>query len=102
MVLQILPDGPGHTYETLDVYLESPEPNEAEWEAVRFLDEVLQVEDIAIVESIQRGMATPGFDHGRIVVEEGRTGRSEHAVHHFHGLLLEAYGRALTATGGGG
>ena len=102
MVLQILPDGPGRTYETLDVYLESPEPNEAEWEAVRFLDEVLQVEDIAIVESIQRGMATPGFDHGRIVVEEGRTGRSEHAVHHFHGLLLEAYGRALTATGGGG
>jgi len=28
----------------------------------------LQVEDIAIVESVQRGMRTPAFEQGRLVV----------------------------------
>ena len=101
MVLQILPDGPGRTLETIDFYLEKPEPSPAEVEAIRYIDDVLQVEDIAIVESIQRGMASPAFEAGRIVVERGPggeenpSGRSEHAVHHFHGLLLDAYRQAL-------
>jgi choline monooxygenase len=46
-------------------------------------------------------MASPAFEAGRIVVERGPggeenpSGRSEHAVHHFHGLLLDAYRQAL-------
>lgn len=91
MVLQILPDGPERTRETWDFFLESAEPTPAEVESIRYIDEVLQQQDIALVESVQRGMRTPAFEQGRIVVGAGGSGLSEHAVHHFHGLVLAAY-----------
>ncbi|RAJ58941.1 choline monooxygenase [Streptomyces sp. Amel2xB2] len=97
MVFQILPAGPERTLETWDFFLESTELNEAERQSVRYIDEVLQVQDIGLVESVQRGMRSPAFDQGRIVYDPERApGLSEHGVHHFHGLVLEAY-RALAA-----
>lgn len=94
IVLNIVPAGVDRTLETYDFFLETPEPNEMELEAIRYLDEVLQREDIAIVESVQKGMATPAFAQGRIVADPGGSGKSEHAVHHFHGLVLDAYAEA--------
>ena len=91
IVLNIIPAGPDLTYETYDFYLETPEPDAAEIEAIRYIDEVLQTEDIALVESVQRGMNTPAFTQGRIVNDPDGSGQSEHALHHFHGLVLEAY-----------
>jgi phenylpropionate dioxygenase-like ring-hydroxylating dioxygenase large terminal subunit len=93
IVLKIIPAGPGLTYETYDFFLESAEPNEAELESIRYLDEVLQVEDINLVESVQRGMSTPAFEQGRIVNDPAGSGLSEHALHHFHGLVLDAYAK---------
>lgn len=93
IVMQIIPAGKGRTLETYDFFLESTEPNEAEQQAITYIDEVLQAEDIALVESVQRGMNTPAFKQGRIVHDPQGSGRSEHAVHHFHGLVLDAYGR---------
>ncbi|MGI5501347.1 aromatic ring-hydroxylating oxygenase subunit alpha [Lentzea sp. CA-135723] len=97
MVLQILPDGPERTRETWDFYFETAELTNAELDGVRYIDEVLQQQDIAIVESVQRGMRTPAFDQGRIVYDPAGTGLSEHGVHHFHGLLLDAYRNAVHA-----
>ena len=94
MVLQILPAGPDRTLETWDFYFETPELQAAEVESVRYIHEVLQQQDIGIVESVQRGMGTPAFDQGRIVHDPEGSGLSEHGVHHFHGLVLDAY-RAL-------
>ncbi len=91
IVLNIIPAGPERTLETYDFFLETPEPNEMELEAIRYLDEVLQVEDIGLVESVQRGMSTSAFTQGRIVNDPDGSGKSEHAVHHFHGLVLDAY-----------
>lgn len=97
MVLQILPAGPERTVETWDFFLESTELTEAEEQSVQYIDEVLQVQDIDLVESVQRGMSTPAFEQGRIIYDPERApGLSEHGVHHFHGLVLEAY-RALAA-----
>ena len=62
-----------------------------ELETIRYLDEVLQVEDINLVESVQTGMSTPAFNQGRIVHDPDGSGKSEHALHHFHGLVLDAY-----------
>ena len=93
IVLNIVPVGPDRTLETYDFFLETPEPNEMELDAMRYLDEVLQVEDINLVESVQRGMNTPAFSQGRIVHDPDGSGKSEHAVHHFHGLVLDAYAR---------
>ncbi|MBV9832323.1 MAG: ring-hydroxylating oxygenase subunit alpha [Marmoricola sp.] len=93
MVFQVIPAGPERTLETWDFFLESTELDEAEQESVRYVDDVLQQQDIALVESVQRGMRTPAFDQGRIVFDPARegSGLSEHGVHHFHGLLLQAY-----------
>jgi len=95
IVMHIIPIGVDRTFETYDFFLEDTEPNEAEQEAIRYVDEVLQVEDIALVESVQRGMSTPAFSQGRIVHDPKGSGKSEHAVHHFHGLVLDAYQSAL-------
>lgn len=97
IVLNIIPVGPDRTLETYDFFLETPEPDPMELDAMRYLDEVLQVEDIGLVESVQRGMNTPAFTQGRIVNDPSGSGKSEHAVHHFHGLVLEAYEKAATA-----
>ncbi len=94
IVLNIIPVAVDRTLETYDFYLETPEPNEMELDAIRYLDEVLQVEDIALVESVQKGMNTPAFSQGRIVADPNGSGKSEHALHHFHGLVLDAYARA--------
>jgi choline monooxygenase len=94
MVLRIIPVAPDRTVETWDFFLETAEPNQAEVESIRYINDVLQVEDIALLESIQRGMSTPAFTQGRIVHDPEGSGLSEHAVHHFHGLVLDAYRKA--------
>jgi choline monooxygenase len=96
IVLNVIPVGPDRTLETYDFYLETPQPDAVELESIRYLDEVLQREDIDIVESVQKGMSTPAFEQGRIVNDPDGSGKSEHAVHHFHGLVLDAYARAAS------
>jgi choline monooxygenase len=91
IVMNVVPDGPGRTRETYDFFFETAETTEAELEAIRYINDVLQAEDIALVESVQRGMTTPAFTQGRIVHDPAGSGKSEHGVHHFHGLLLDAY-----------
>jgi|TARA_B100001094_G_scaffold301228_1_gene327330 choline monooxygenase len=88
--MHIIPVGPGRTLKTYDFFLETAEPSEAELDSIRYNDDVLQPEDIGLVKSVQRGMRTPAFDHGRIVHDPTGSGVSEHAEHHFHGLVLDA------------
>jgi len=97
MVWRFIPVGPEETYEEFDFFFESAPPTEPEMEAIRFIDEVLQPEDIGLVESVQRGMHTPAFERGRYLVDPDGSGLSEHAVHHFHGLVLDAYRRAVAS-----
>jgi choline monooxygenase len=91
LVMNIIPAGPQETHETYDFYFETSEPTAQEWQAIAFVRDVLQREDIDLVESVQRGMNTPAFEQGRIVYDPEGSGMSEHAVHHFHGLVLDAY-----------
>ena len=97
IILQAIPAGPDRTLETYDFFLESTELVDAEREAIEYLDTVLQAEDIALVESVQKGMSTPAFTQGRIVHDPNGSGKSEHAVHHFHGLILDAYANSAQA-----
>ena len=91
MVWRFIPTGPETTYEEFDFFFETETPNEDEMEAIKFIDDVLQPEDIGLVESVQRGMRTPAFNQGRFLVDPEESGMSEHAVHHFHSLVLDAY-----------
>ncbi len=100
MVLNVVPTGPDSTFETYDFFFEQATPNDMQREAIDYIDNVLQREDIDIVESVQRGMSTPAFDRGRFVADPAGSGLSEHAVHHFHGLVLEALQRHAGAPDG--
>ena len=94
IVLHVIPAGPNRTLETYDFFFETADKTEAEDEAITYLDDVLQAEDIGLVESVQRGMESPAFTQGRIVHDPAGSGKSEHAVHHFHGLVLDSYAKA--------
>jgi len=98
MVWRFYPINEQETWEEFDFFFETSEPDETEKEALKFIDEVLQPEDIGLVESVQRGMSTPAFNSGRYMVDIEGSGASEHAVHHFHGLILDAYQRASKAS----
>ncbi len=98
IIMQIIPAGPELTLSTYDFFFESSQPEEQQKAAMKYLNEVLQAEDIALMESVQKGMKTPAFKQGRIVHNPDKNGKSEHAVHHFHGLILDAYKRAMVNT----
>ena len=56
--------------------------------------EVLVPEDIALCESVQRGLKSKGYSQGPMIVDDERSGRGEHAIHHFHRLVRKALGEA--------
>ena len=91
VVLHVIPTGPETTFETYDFFFSSDTPSQAQEEAIEYMDKVLQREDIDLCESVQRGMRSPGFERGRFMIDPSGGGLSEHGVHHFHGLVLEAY-----------
>ena len=91
-VLHIMPTGPETTFEHFDMFTLSDELSDTELDAKRYVDEVLQPEDIGLVESVQRGLHSLGYTQGRLIVDKDRTFLSEHGLHHFHGLVLDALG----------
>lgn len=88
-----VPTGPETTRHVFEFYFASAIPSPEQEDAIRYIDEILQVEDIALVESVQRGLNSRGYNQGRFIVDDGRTDMSEHAVHHFHNLVIEALGK---------
>jgi phenylpropionate dioxygenase-like ring-hydroxylating dioxygenase large terminal subunit len=58
----------------------------------KYTADVLVPEDIALCESVQRGLQSKGYSQGPMIVDDARSGRGEHAVHHFHRLVQNALG----------
>jgi hypothetical protein len=52
--------------------------------------DVLQPEDVGPCESVQRGLKSKGYNQGRFVVDRERSELSEHAVHHFQQMVVDA------------
>lgn len=48
---------------------------------------VLAPEDIALCESVQRGLMSKGYDQGPIIAGDAASGQGEHGIHHFHRLV---------------
>jgi choline monooxygenase len=81
----IIPLGPERTVTIFEWYFRCPESSEAQEklkETVEFSDEI-QIEDIKICESVQRGLRSSTYRSGRYSVKR------ENGVHHFHGLLSD-------------
>ena len=51
---------------------------------------ILAPEDIALCESVQRGLKSKGYDQGPIMAGAAPTGENEYAIHHFHRLVHDA------------
>lgn len=59
--------------------------------AVDWFNNVLGPEDVDIVESVQRGLHSLGYTRGRLMVDpEQKEAWSEHFLHHFNKLNIEA------------
>ena len=55
-----------------------------------YVSNTLMPEDVALCESVQRGLKSKGYSQGPVIAEPQRTGRGEHALHHFHRLVKDA------------
>lgn len=49
--------------------------------------DVTMDEDIAIIESVQRGMHSHAFEHGMLLLDEAQSEKSEHTIFHFQQYL---------------
>jgi phenylpropionate dioxygenase-like ring-hydroxylating dioxygenase large terminal subunit len=83
----IVPRGTDRTYRFLD-YFVAPEVDEAWLADYLALDEQVGAEDRALVEAVQRGIASGGLEAGTLLPE------SEKLIAHFQGLVVEALGSA--------
>ena len=90
--LQIIPAGAGRSIEHQDWYLPNPEPSRQQRAAMDYQRDVLQPEDVGLCESVFRGLQSRGYNQGRFVVDAERSELSEHAVHHFQQLYVDAMG----------
>jgi len=55
--------------------------------------EMFNQEDIALVESVQRGLESLGYDQGRYVADPAESWFTESGLHRFHSQILEALDR---------
>jgi phenylpropionate dioxygenase-like ring-hydroxylating dioxygenase large terminal subunit len=92
-MLYMLPTGPETCTEYFDFYFMNETPADEEWASIVYLRDVLQPEDIALCEKVQKGLRSRSYNVGRLVVDAKRSGISEHATHHFQSLVLKAHGR---------
>ncbi|MFO1171944.1 MAG: aromatic ring-hydroxylating dioxygenase subunit alpha [Hyphomicrobiaceae bacterium] len=91
-ILHIMPTGPETTLEHFDFFFGEDVPEATIRDAIDYLDKTLQPEDIGLVESVQRGLHSKAYTQGRFIVDKERTFISEHGLHHFHSLVLDALG----------
>lgn len=85
----IVPLGPERTLTVFEWYFRDPDRDEVQEQlrrTIEFSDEI-QREDIAICETVQRGLRSRSYTSGRYSVKR------ENGVHHFHGLLSEFLAR---------
>ncbi len=91
-VLQMNPTAPARTIEYQDWFTPGGKLSPQLKEAADYQKDILQPEDIGLCESVQRGLNSKGYNQGRFIVDHGKTELSEHAVHHFQTMVMEALG----------
>ena len=94
-VLQMNPTAPTQTLEYQDWFTKGGKLSPQLKEAADYQKDILQPEDIGLCESVQRGLSSKAYNQGRFIVDHGKTELSEHAVHHFQSMVVEALGAKL-------
>jgi choline monooxygenase len=78
------------THQEFTYYSPDGKMTQTETALMDYFRNVLGPEDVALVESVQKGLSSRGYHQGRFVIDKARTHTSEHAVHHFHSLVARA------------
>ncbi len=94
--LQIIPAGPERTIEYQDWFVPEGKVTGQLKDAIEYQRDVLQPEDISLCLSVQKGLRSKGYNQGRFVVDKTKSELSEHAVHHFQKLVVDALGAELS------
>ena len=89
-VLQMNPAAPERCIEYQDWFTLGGRVTPQLRDAIAYQKDTLQPEDIGLCESVQRGLKSFGYNQGRFIVDREMTELSEHAVHHFQRLVMEA------------
>ena len=92
VVLRMMPDGVDRCAERVDIYTRAgAAQSDPKLLAVRDLFmHMFNIEDIGIVESVQRGLQSMGFDQGRYVCDDQTSWFSEIQLHWLHLQVLQA------------
>ena len=80
-----------------DWFTLSTQPSQQLKDAMVYQKDILQPEDIGLCESVQEGLHSFGYNQGRFIVDSDRTELSEHAVHRFQQLVIDALSANLSA-----
>ncbi len=94
--LQMVPAGPEQTIEYQDWFVPEGKASAQLQSAMDYQRDVLQPEDISLCLSVQKGLRSKGYNQGRFVVDKSKSELSEHAVHHFQKMVVEALGAELS------
>jgi len=90
-VFHNVPAAPEETTQNIEWYFEGDAPTDEEQAVIDFVD-VVRREDFPLVENVQKGLHSQGYQQGRFVVDKDRTYISEHAVHDLQLKVLRALG----------
>lgn len=93
--LQMIPNGLDRTIENQDWFIPTLTPSKQLRDAMVYQKDVLQPEDINLCESVQKGLKSKGYNQGRFVIDKDLSELSEHAVHHFQKMIVDALGATL-------
>ena len=89
-VLAVVPRAPEHSTLIIEWHCAGERPTPAELAVIEFLHDTVRSEDLAIVESVQRGLRSRSFERGPLMVDAERSFMSEHAVQDFQARVLHA------------
>lgn len=92
IVLRLAADGPGHCRERVDILAPPGEVSASLERTKRLFADEFNREDIALVESVQRGLSSIAYDQGRYVIDPADSWFSESGLHRFHSKILAALG----------
>jgi phenylpropionate dioxygenase-like ring-hydroxylating dioxygenase large terminal subunit len=91
-LFHVMPAGPERSLLAIEWYGPEPTAEPRLAEAIEHLHRGVRAEDVAICESVQRGLRNRGYAGGRFVIDPAEGNMSEHAVHHFQAMVLRALG----------
>jgi len=91
IVFLMNPDGPERTSEPLHYFTPDGKIDRDAEAAMSWFNNKLGPEDVVLVESVQKGLHSLSYLHGRLMVDAAASASwSEHFLHHFNRLNIEA------------